>query len=203
MSQLKNLVLLTKTRMKAQEFYLVLIGAKQVLRQAYTDTEFEALAELCTLCNLQFVKSDFAVELVEKSFSNKGSKVTDAKRLLKDKSLLYFYYVSRDLDLAQLAKRAEGNDDHRSLGKLLGYPDCCISYFLSQFSEQNPNPEFLPRKWQVNITQRPIDYCILSHFPCSNDCAQSILLSEYYLDLFKLDDVAWADKLIKHLNEVS
>ena len=78
------------------------------------------------------------------------------------------------------------------LGKLLGYPDCCVEAFkrnwpvaveeangeLGKFTIENS--EKLKANWRMNIFGRYWGYELLNHFPCQLACAPSLVLAERY-----------------------
>lgn len=83
------------------------------------------------------------------------------------------------------------NDNHRKMGKMLGYPDCCTEKFYNYFPDNTDNwtgtiisdyvVSGIPEK--ENICQQPfvmnrmlryIQEVLIYHFPCSLNCSQSI-----------------------------
>ena len=177
--------------MKAQEFFFLLKDKKRVIRHGYYDAEANVILALCNELHLNMVKSTFAVELAEDGFANKG---------LKGEKGMCFYYISKDPNLAVDAKEAEEQNDHKRLGELLDYPSCCIRYFLNAFSDENTNPQLAPTRWETNLIKRVDDCCLLSHFPCSNDCKHSIALAQNFFDSIEFDNTNWAKELKTELS---
>lgn len=190
MSQLSLFLNIVGSRMKAQEFFFLLKNVKPVIRQGYYDAEANVILALCNKLHLNMVKSTFAVELAENGFANKGVK--------GDKGMC-FYYISKDPNLAVDAKDAEAANDHAKLGELLGYPPCCLMYFEKNFSVDNTNPQLTPTRFETNLTKRVDDWCILSHFPCSNDCGESLRIAESYIELIRVDNPDWVSELQRTL----
>ncbi len=166
------------SKSKAQEIVLLLHDAKEVVRQGFYEQELPAVEEFCRKNSLFLVKSKFKVILAdENQFTNKGLRIpeTDAR------AGMYFIYISKDETKAYLASYYELVNDHRKLGSLLGYPECCVEFFCRNFSENNINPELKPTNMYTNISKRKEDAVLLSHFPCSSDCEKSIELGKRYL----------------------
>ncbi len=181
---------------KAQEMVLLLHGIKKVVRHGYYDEELSRVEKFCEEANLHVVKSNFKVLLAdETSYSNKGIRIP-----LKDKRKgMYFVYISKDERKAWLASYYELMGNDRDLGKELGYPECCVQFFCSRFSEDNPNLQLKPSNAFTNITKREKDLVILSHFPCSSECVPSIELGKKYLDVLMKVDNHRVEELLQQL----
>lgn len=192
MSQLSLLLQIIASRMKAQEFFLLLKNKRKVIRQGYYDDEANMILALCNELHLNLVKSTFAIKLAEDGFANKG---------VKAKTGMCFYYISKNPNLAVEAKEAEANQDHKKLGELLDYPTCCIKYFRKIFSQDNTNPQHKPTRWETNLDQRENDWCVLSHFPCETNCEKSILLAQEYYEAIRADNGDWAKELKQNLEK--
>jgi hypothetical protein len=97
-------------------------------------------------------------------------------------SLVYFGVTEA---LAAGAEQVELYGDHRLLGQLFGYPDCCIEFFLKSGSA---GPDRLPATINslgpFDRLMNPISTYVygapslLFHFPCSPACESSITLSK-------------------------
>ena len=177
---------------KAQEILFLLHDAKEVVRQGFYDKELPPLESFCTENRLCLVKSKFKVLLDDKeTFSNKGTRIPEND----PRPGMYFVYISKDETKANLAAYYELTQNHRELGLLLGYPACCIHFFIQNFHEQNTNLELKPINHYTNLTQRENDVVLLSHFPCSSDCQESIALGKKYLEVLQQVDKARAEKI--------
>lgn len=187
---MKNLKQIFGSYSKAQEILLLLKDAKPVVRQGFYDNELKQVESFCKRNNLFLAESKFKVKLEEKGFSNRG---------IRSKNGMKLVYISKDEKAAYLATLAEQTNNHRLLGKLLGYPDCCIDFFMNNFSKDNPNPQLTSTNPYTNINRRHEDKTILSHFPCSSDCKASITLAKSYLKEIESHDKKYADSLIASL----
>lgn len=175
---ISTLTPLFTSRTKAQEILLLLHDAKEVVRQGFYEQELPAVEQFCRQNNLYLVKSKFKVILTdENNFTNKGLRIPGND----PRAGMYFVYISKNETKAYLASYYELIDDHRKLGLLLGYPQCCVEFFCRNFSENNTNLELQPTKIYTNISKRDEDAVLLSHFPCSSDCEKSIGLGKRYL----------------------
>ena len=171
------------------EFFLLEQDLKPVLRHGYYDEELPAIANHCRHRGLHVVRSSFRVRPVEEGFSDKG--------VTSDEGMSFFY-VSKDELLAHKAALAEVQKDHVKLGLLLGYPECCCSFFAEHAAHKEKadyNFEDLVLEhskrseypFYMNILQRHEDFCVLSHFPCSLDCKESQERGKiYYWTLLKI-----------------
>lgn len=167
------------SRMKNQEIFLLLRDMKPVVRQLYSDEEMSRVVDFCKSNDLVLIKSEFRVSVnPDESFLDTG---------IVSKEGFIIVYISKSFDIARQAKHAEMQNDYKSLGLLLGYPNCCIVFFTKNFSAKNTNLTHKPANPYTNLTRRKNDYCILNHFPCSSDCEKSIGLAKGYLTVFPED----------------
>lgn len=190
MGQLEHLLTLFGSRMKAQEILLLLKDVKPVVRQGFYPHELLAVKAFCDKLGILLVESKFTVSLEEDGFSNKGR---------TNSGIMRFYYMSKDELLALKAAHAEQVQDHVTFGELLGYPPCCIDFFIRSFKQGNTNPQIQAKRWETNVTKRHVDWAVLSHFPCHVNCSASIDLANTYLDVISADDSTWSDTVHEKL----
>ncbi|MFH1850556.1 MAG: hypothetical protein ABH879_10355 [archaeon] len=112
--------------------------------------------------------------------------------------------------MAEKAKMLEGAGDYHGFGKALGYPDCCVDFFV-----KNRPIEVLRRNDYVepalnnskgmefpfcnNIFGRYFDHALMSHAPCSFNCAKSRELAKRYLKAIRATDREYAEYLEAYL----
>jgi hypothetical protein len=194
--QIKKITEKFGTKTKAQEILLLLKNAKQVVRHGFYEKELRQIEKFCKQNNLYCVRSKFKVLLTEKDkpYSNKGLRVPETFR-----TGMFFVYISKDELLAHEAALAEITQDHKTLGTILGYPHCCITNFIQAFKENNTDLQKKPTNPWTNITQRQNDIVILSHFPCSSNCQESITLAQYYHETLKEIDPEHAKIVLTNL----
>ena len=85
------------------------------------------------------------------------------------------------------------NQDNKTIGQILGYPDCCIDFFEEVWVKQALLDTSLPmargrsqvEDWDINcnILLRWLGIRIVSHLPCSFTCEQTGLLGRQMYDL--------------------
>jgi len=169
-----------KSMTRALDILYVLENLKPVSRIIIKE---DNLNKLLKKHKLKSTISDFRIKKIVNNnlYSDKGIKN------LKEGSS--FLYISKNKKLAEQAKEAEEDNNHKKLGKLLGYPNCCIKFFEDNFpieskksndytlaTLRNSTSFILP--FQNNITLRHMDLALISHFPCSFHCKHSIKIAE-------------------------
>lgn len=184
---------------KALEMIRLGEGKKPVVRHLYTRQELEKVYDFCKLNGLYLELSPLKIALADDThFSNKGIFVDR-----KHPEGLYVAYISKNELLAKKASLAELQQDHKTLGVLLGYPACCIRFFEREIKDSKTmNLAHEPEHPLTNLSKRENDIALLSHFPCSPHCEHSkniaaenfFALKEYSP---KLADVFWRELQIK------
>jgi hypothetical protein len=194
---IKKLSFIFGSRTKALEILFLLRGLKPVVRQGFYPDELPPVEKFCKEEQLHLVTSKFKVLLVGDDFySNRGIRVDE-----QHKDGMYMVYISKDEKAALMASYFELVNNHRDLGRLLGYPDCCISHFITQFSSDNPNPEVHSDNPFTNISLRRDDIVLISHFPCSADCAKSIEIGKRHWEALAMYDKDLAADYLRRLSK--
>ena len=117
---------------------------------------------------------------------------------------------SYDQKLAEKALEYEENNDTVRLGKILGYPGCCISFFSKNEATRSKldNDYIVPMlknsllthyPFFMNILNRNNDYALLSHFPCSLDCMPSFMIAKSNFDTLQRVDYDASEDFVKNL----
>ena len=181
---------------KAQEIILLLNNVKPVVRQGFYEEELKLVEAFCQQNNLFFTKSTFKILLDDKErYSNKGQQIQEHD----PRRGLYFVYISKEELKSWLANYFELVNNHRELGGLLGYPECCIEFFCRNFNEHNTNLELPLTNPYTNLSKREEDMVLLSHFPCSSNCPKSIELAQQYVAVLRKVDQKRAEELLMSL----
>ncbi|HII65354.1 TPA: hypothetical protein HA295_01095 [Candidatus Woesearchaeota archaeon] len=102
-------------------------------------------------------------------------------------------YVSKDSGRATEARDSEDRRDHRGFGLALGYPECCCAFFEEHFSASNTDltldtlehSEGHVFPCYSTVAARHFDASLLSHFPCSFRCAESVALAQKHLNVLE------------------
>src|SRR3989344_3251626 len=128
---IKSLSLIFGSKTKAQEIVLLLQDAKGVVRQGFFGPELHRVEQFCQKNKLHLVKSSFKVLFADEGvYSNKGVRIPEDDR----RPGMYFVYISKDEQKAWLASYYELMQNHQDLGSALGYPSCCVDFFVSVFN---------------------------------------------------------------------
>ena len=175
----------------------VLEGIKPCARLIVKKEEIPTIADFLQDKGLHHCLSDFKIrkEIEESTdFSNK------AFLLPKEaKEGEFLIYIAKDLDIAERAKQFEQTDDQNALGKILGYPNCCIDFYLKHLAKESKrqNDFILPALKNsdgyifnslLNHTVRHMDISLLSHFPCCFSCLPSLQQAEQHFAIIKKHD---------------
>jgi hypothetical protein len=194
---IKDLSLIFGSKTKAQEVLFLQNKLKKVVRQGFYEDELPRVEKYCETHDISLVKSKFKVLLAdETAYSNKGIRIKGEDK----RPGMYFVYMSMDDKDSWLASYYELMSNDADLGRLLGYPACCVDFFCKRFSDNNPNLELRPSNLFTNISKRNQDEVLLSHFPCSSECEESIKLAKSYLDLLIKVDKPRGEELWKNLH---
>ena len=183
---------------KAQEIILLLNEAKEVVRQGFYDSELYKVEKFCKDNHIYVVKSKFKVLFADDysgNYSNKGIRIPEDD----SRQGMYFIYLSKDEQKAWLAAYYELMSNDSELGSILGYPKCCVNYFLNNFSKDNPNPEQIGNNPYTNISKRNKDLVLISHFPCNSECKESTELARNNLMVLKVN---WPDRAAELISEL-
>ena len=185
------------SKMKAQEILLLLHHAKTLVRQGFYEHELPKVQKFCQQNNLFIEISRFKVLLAnETDFTNKGLRLS----LDDPRPGMFFIYISKDEERTLRAHYYELVENHLDLGLLLGYPSCCVQFFVQNFTSKKTNLELIPTNPYTNLSQRKNDWCILSHFPCRSVCEKSVELGKRYLQILKDEDSTMAERLLAKLD---
>jgi hypothetical protein len=196
------------SRTKALEIMYLFHGLKPVVRQGFYDNEIGRVKDFCKKHRLAVEIAPYKVVLADphRKYSNKGFKarVDDPRRGM------YFVYISKDEQKAAAANVCEMKNDHKRLGLLLGYPECCCEFFSKHEPERSrldndytactlANSKQVRHMFFTNICKRHKDITLLNHFPCSFDCEESIEIGKRYFKLLEEIDPSLAMHYAKEL----
>jgi hypothetical protein len=120
-------------------------------------------------------------------------------------------YVAANASLAQAAYDAETAGDDLAFGAILGTPACCRQFYekVKEQAAQDQN-DFFPFSAPLDPTFRPhallnlgaqyFDASLISHFPCSLVCADSLALARTNARIMKAYDQKWLEGMLDLLN---
>lgn len=104
----------------------------------------------------------------------------------------FYWYgsLTKTYQDGQKFKKAELSGDHKTIGLMLGYPKCCIEYFIKAFPA-NYDPIWLNKEGRIagypenNQLLRYFGARITSHFSCSPDCPATKKFGQLWLKTMK------------------
>ncbi|MBI2147645.1 hypothetical protein HYU19_04170 [Candidatus Woesearchaeota archaeon] len=171
------------------EVLFVLEREKPGARLSANEKLLPGIRSFCKKQGLIMDTSDFKVVnsiTKDKQFANLGVRIRKDSSIQAD----VFVYLSPSMEWVHTAKQADADNSHALFGRLLGYPDCCISFFEQHAPQEmaKENDYILPAVknsrqffFENNIVPRYVDLGVLSHFPCSFGCQASRKLAQEYL----------------------
>jgi len=195
---------------KALEMFYLIKDLKPVCRFGFYESDIDRIKELCSANDLNIATSNFKVLLDSREnindFNNKGYKTS----LLNPFPGMIFTYISKDLELAELAKYLENANRIEKLGELLGYPACCVDFFINNVEEQSrknndfvlpvlKNSEGFVFPKEMNIAARYFDFCLLPFFPHSFNCGESLKLARAFSSVIADHNPYLADRILGKL----
>lgn len=108
----------------------------------------------------------------------------------------YEVYLSKDVFTVRDVMAAEGDHDYKYIGKLYGYPECCVFHFVeSWIGEEEQHKQYPHLSYALFSASRgqhfkkimtpDLDNRVLSLFPCEFDCEQAIEKATWRADFMK------------------
>jgi hypothetical protein len=96
------------------------------------------------------------------------------------KAVLYF---AQQREFAEAADDVESRRDDALIGRLYGYPDCCLAFFARAGGPQDKTPASVPDLGPHAALLNPLmgalyGISLLMHFPCSPRCEPSRALAQ-------------------------
>lgn len=193
---------------KSVEVLFVLEGAKPVARFPMAEYDLPHIADFCSTHGLAMTRSDYKILKfvpLDKGYANKGYRLPVTSPMIGD----VFVYLSRSPELAQEAKVADYMNDHATLGKLLGYPECCTKFFTENKDKVQDDDDYVRlalkhsrmKHAELNVLPRYFDVTLLSHFPCSFDCQASLQLAIRYLETIRKNSYGLAEYVLNTLRK--
>lgn len=183
------------------ELTSILEGIKPGMRLCRTGKQAADLSELVSQLGLFEGESAYAVEDAITS----GRFVHTPRRLARkpEEEDRRFVYVGADQLTIGLLKAFDLVDSRR-FGLTLGYPECCVEFFVRHFS-RNRHFDLVPEIGLgngrgylplLNYACRHFDYRLLSHFPCRWDCESSYKLARQTLQALQRHDPELAQETV-------
>ena len=170
---------------KSLEILYVIEGVKPCARILVFEDELNKAVDFLNRNGINIAVSDFKVikqNAQSEFYSDKSIKIPKDD----ERKGYFFAYLSKNKENAEKAKLIEQDNKHKELGLLLGYPECCCEFFEKNFGEENTdltlkileNSNGHEFTFYNNIAARHFDVALLSHFPHSFECKQSIEIAK-------------------------
>lgn len=171
---------------------MVLSGAKPALRTRVNALELEHVIPGLTALGLRACASWASIcpsqQPARNGYSEWSSWVLPRGKLSESRYL----YVAKSLKLCEQLRRFDCEGRNIDLGLALGYPRCCAEHFHDEIvQDSRKDPLFRiyshgqSAPWPMNVALLSHGFALLSHFPCSASCGESLALaSERFDSLF-------------------
>jgi len=181
---------------RSLELLYLINNIKQAVRLDANGIELKKIKGFCSENSLYLEVSDFkAIKIADEG---KGGYSNIVKRVPINYpgDGLSHVYISKDKNKAKFLKLLESKDDDKAIGQILGYPECCIDFFIRNKEKQQKiqNDYILPTlnnsqgfkfPFYNNYAARYFDVTLLSHFPHSFNCEESIKIAKNNLECIK------------------
>jgi hypothetical protein len=199
------------------EIISVYKGIKPGCRITVKTKNINYLLSYLTSMNLSY-QIKFELHTIDNSFLT--TSISERKLLIKNE--IVYVYVARSITDSRALMNAETIDyDYSSLGKLLGYPDCCVNFATTNdkmsFDVSNKitkqtnlvllslnNSKKCDYRCNNLICQSSISYNqplnLFSHYPCSLNCTKTISYSNEVLKWINHLFPKYYDNLVEMLN---
>jgi hypothetical protein len=189
LNMLQELLKIFGNRTRSLDILYLLEDLKPAVRLDANDYELEFIQDFCQKNSIRMEVSDFRIK--KTLDEGKGNFANMVIKVPSDGNFggLRHLYLSKDGTIAKFLKSSENWNNDKVVGKILGYPECCIDFFIkNQESQKRVQNDFIlpiiensqgnSFPWLNNIAARYFDLTLLSHFPHSFHCTASLKIAE-------------------------
>ena len=201
----RDMLHIFETMVDAFEVLFVMEDLKPAARIELHENNYAAVRDFCAAHGLNLELSFFKILKPDKNASNYDPSNNVAAMVKPDHPDKghFFAYVSKSADEAQKARFYEHICNDERLGELLGYPSCCVKFYKDNYEKAaqmhddycffsiantKENPLFY-----TNNMLRFFDVALVSHFPCSFECVDSLFQAKRRLEAIRRYNPALAD----------
>ncbi|MFH0874304.1 MAG: DUF483 domain-containing protein [archaeon] len=181
---------------RSLEILYLLNDVKKTVRLDANEAELEKIKVFCAKENLHLEVSDFKVMKIADKGKAGYSNIVKRVPINYSNPGLYHIYISKDKNKSKFLKLLESKNDDKAVGELLGYPKCCIDFFIENREKQQKlqNDYILPTltdskgfefPFYTNHAIRYFDITLLSHFPHNFNCKESIEIAKANLECIR------------------
>jgi hypothetical protein len=200
-----------KSRLDCLDFIYTAESLKPCCRLIISIKQLIKIKPILISLNMKATISDYKIQMVpdigKGAFSNMLKVISR-----KSKGGYYILYISKNKENSFYAKRydfASSDSNDQKLGKILGYPDCCCSFYnLNKAKAKERQFDFISflketeGLYLINYLLRYFDISLINHFPCSLNCKCSIKIAESNLDCLSNNYPEIAETLKRELNSI-
>lgn len=207
---MEDLIKIFGNKTRSLEILYLISGIKKAARLDANETELDNIKKFCEENGLHLEISDFKV--IKIMDEGKGFYSNTVKRVPWNfvGDGLSHVYISKDEAMAKFLKLLENKNDDEAVGKALGYPKCCVDFFVKNKEKQQKiqndyilpaleNSEGLKFPFYLNYAARYFDAALLSHFPHSFNCKKSVNIAKRNLECIQKNSKELAGKIKKML----
>jgi len=182
----------------------VITGLKPSARCVIKENEAGSFVDFCDRYNLKYTFSDYRYNILQNQV------------LAKNKaSNILIIYISKGSTLCEKLKYFDEIDE-KITGRLLGYPDCCIEFYLDLVKNKNRQNIDFVRETNANTEKKmdfrlnnlrewcsglQIDYSLVDFFPCSYDCKKALKYAKNIFGYIEKIDKKQANSIKKQLTK--
>ncbi|MBT5022723.1 DUF483 domain-containing protein [Candidatus Woesearchaeota archaeon] len=201
------LFFLLNSNLSVLDILYVLNDLKPCCRITLSQDKLILLKNFCDKNKLELGLSDYKVVPVSNRNFSESYKRVPLNFEINTKGSFHVY-ISKDQEIIEKAKQFQNEKNSSAFGKLLGYPSCCCNFFSNNESEARlSNMDFtffysLSNQFfnfYNNYSLRSFDISLLSHFPCSLDCPNSLRIAKERSSFIKTFNPDLASSFEKHL----
>lgn len=187
----KNFNLLDLGNIIAVELFCVLKNIKSASRFNIKIKDFPKFKKICEQIGLRCEKNNFNIEI---SNSNDKKQIDSGVTKISSKGDACFVFVSKNqkkvAEITEAENLLEKKVNHKKIGELLGYPNCCTDFYIKNRTEaeEKRNDDYTLislRKskgfifpFYLNNTLRYFNSAIITFFPCSYNCPKALAMSK-------------------------
>lgn len=182
----------------------VITGLKPSARCVIKENETDPFINFCQKYNLRYTFSDYRYNLLQNQV------------LAKNKlSNILIIYIAKSLKLCNKLKYYDEKDEIIT-GRLLGYPDCCIDFYLDLVKNKNRQDVDFVRESYANTHKKmdfrlnnlrewcrgiQIDFSLIDFFPCSYNCKNALKYASKLFRYMETIDKRLANNIKKQLTK--
>ncbi len=201
----------------AIETLCVLTDIKPVSRFIISENNLEYVKKVCEKLDLKFNVSPFRFTFKKGDKGDIGVSRIGKNNIFQDKGD-FFGYVSKSEELIDKAITVDRVEitrvDPKTLGRLFGYPECCIKFYIDNsdeaVSKRNDDYTVISLRnskgfrfpFYLNNGKRFFDKALITFFPCSYNCKKAEIMSKKIFKELERISPEYADYIKRSLQSI-